>query len=1523
MSDAAERLSATKRALLDQLRRGEMSDDAGARQVILPSARSGPVPLSYAQQQFWVLQQLAPDASVYHHLLSILLPETLHVAALEQSLAEIIRRHEAWRTSFSAAQGQPTQRIHPPSPFRLEYTDLSSLAAASQEQETQRLQADLVRAFDLAHSPPLRLHLIQEETGYRLFVALHHIVFDGWALFQVFLPELATLYEAYSAGRPSPLPNLPIQYADYAIWQRSTLNPYVLHADLDYWKQQLADLPAALHLPADFRRPPTSKARSAYRSFALPAAFREGLGALSRQESASLFMAGLAAFACLLARYSGQYDVVVGTPATGRAYPELERLLGVCLNTLALRVSLSDDPSFRELLRRVRQTVLAAFEHSTLPFEEVVRAVQPERIWGKNPLFQVMFTLEGTLPSLPTGWAIEQETAVIREGAVVDLRLGLEDRPEGLTGYVEYAADLFEEATILRLIGHFQTMLGAIIHDPDQRLSELPLLDEAEQHQLLVEWNATEVAYPQDQPVHRLFEAQAERAPASIALICEDQKLSYHELNQRANQLAQYLQKRGVGPEVRVGLCMDRSIEMVVSLLGILKAGGAYVPLDPTYLRERLAFMLEDTQAPVVLTTQTFLATLPPFGGACLCLDTDWPSISAEPSENLKGGAGAGHLAYVMYTSGSTGKPKGVQVLHRNITRLVIGTSYADLDETKTFLHLAPISFDASTFEIWGALLHGARCVLAPEGVLSLSYLGKLISTHQVTTLWLTAALFNTVIDEAPDILRPVRQVLTGGEALSVTHIRRALDLLPATEFINGYGPTEGTTFTCCYPIPRSLDAQLTSIPIGRPISNTRVYIVDTHLRPVPIGVPGELLIGGDGLASGYLHRPDLTREKFIADPWSHDPDARLYKTGDLVRWRADGTIEFLGRLDDQIKISGHRIEPGEIETMLRQHPHVGDAVVVAREDSPSQKRMVAYLVPKQSDSVTPVGEVWSWLREQLPAYMVPTAMMWLSRLPVTPVGKVDRHALPEPKPVALAAPQRFVAPRTTTEKHLAALWEELLGVQPMGVEANFFELGGYSLLATKLVAQLASQFGITLPIAWLFQYPILRDLAAAIDEALPGLRVSGGRQLEQQESSPPPAVQPAPPHMPAGFAGAITLETHDLRELVTSGLLPQVDSVAVGYLFDDFPTSHRQAVLDLFQGQPVLTNLLECSLGRIGVITLPLFGDELYADQGRLVQLCRQAREMTKEIGGRMMALTGLLPSASGYGQAIVTGGGRHPVAITTGHATTTAVVVAAIERILREAGRHLAQESVAFVGALGSVGSATLRLMLATLPHPKELLLCDVYSRGVALETMQHEIRALGFKGEIHLLSSVRLSLPERIYTASVIVGATNVPDVLDIARVRPGSLVIDDSGPHCFKVRHAIERFERSADILFTEGGALQAPALVQEVVYAPLAWRLVVEDVNRLRSSHDAANIMGCVLSGLLSAQFPHLLPTIGEVVTEAAVLHLAQLKTLGYQAAPLHCEGYRLSDEIIAGFRQRYSTPESEASNTTGSVSHVR
>jgi len=1079
--DLAQRLadlSPAKRALLE-LRLKEKGLRSFTNPGIPRRTTGDSIPLSFAQQRLWFLDKYEPNRSVYNVPSALRLSGELDRGALKQSLNEIVRRHEVLRTKFPMVEGEPLQVISPSLAVSLPMVDLTDRSESEREDEARRLAAEEARRpFDLSQGPLVRMMLLRlAENEHVLLLTMQHIVSDGWSM-GVLHHELSVLYEAFSRGQPSSLPELPIQYADFAIWQREYLQGEVLERQLSYWKKQLEGIPAVLNLSADHPRPAVQSFRGRTQSIELSKGLTEGLKGLSRKEGVTLFMTLLAAFQTLLYRYTGQEDIVVGSPIANRNQTEIEGLIGFFVNTLVLRSDLSGNPTFGELLDRVRKTALEAYDHQDFPFEKLVEELQPERSLSHSPLFQVMFVLQNTPPSIiKLGSLRVNSVRMAGETAKFDLTLLLREEAGELKGSLQYNTDLFATATIKRMLGHFGTLLEGIISNPQARISELPILTDAAKHQLLVEWNDTERDYPKDKRIEQLFEEQVQRAPDAVSVVFDGQELTYRELNSRANQLARYLQKQGVVPETLLGICMERSLEMVVGILGVLKAGGAYVPLDPSYPSQRLAFMIRDSRAEVVLTQRVELEHLRDHRAKMIALDRDWDEIAKENPSNGQIHGSTDSIAYVMYTSGSTGEPKGVEIPHRGVVRLLFGVDYVRLDANQTFLHMAPIAFDASTFEIWGALLHGARCALYPEETPSPKELGKLLKKHQVSTLWLTSALFNTVIDEAPDALKGVSQLLIGGEALSLSHVRRALTLLPHTQIINGYGPTESTTFTCCYRIPKELGKAINSIPIGRPIGNSQVYILDRYHQPVPIGVTGELYIGGDGLARCYLNQPELTDQKFMLNPFSRDPQSRLYQTGDLGRYLQNGNIEFIGRTDNQVKIRGYRIELDEIEATLRQHPGIREVKVLAYEDQPGDKRLAAYIVIEANQPATG-NDLRNYLREKLPGYMIPSAFISLDSLPLTPNGKVDYRALPDPHGQYAREKNAYVAPRNETEKFICQLWSEALKIDRVGIDDDFFSLGGHSLLAAKLFARLDEKFGHSLPLGVLFAAPTIRALA-------------------------------------------------------------------------------------------------------------------------------------------------------------------------------------------------------------------------------------------------------------------------------------------------------------------------------------------------------------------------------------------------------------------------------------------------------------
>ncbi|MHC5744030.1 MAG: non-ribosomal peptide synthetase [Nostoc sp.] len=1064
--------------LSQNIQRSQQQDLELTASPIVPRAEDAELPLSYAQTRLWFLDKLNPNSAFYNFPIALRLVGTLNRTALEQSLQEIIYRHEALRTNFVIVDGKPSQIIQTQINCPLSVVDLKHLSTTEQEIASQQLAQ---QPFDLANEALVRATLVLlSETEHALLVCMHHIVSDGWSM-GVFVQELAALYNAYSQGEPSPLTPLPIQYADFAIWQRNWLQGDVLESQLSYWQQQLANAPALLSLPTDRPRPSMQTFAGAYQQFALSKELTDKLTQLSQQQGVTLFMTLLAAFDTLLYRYTGTEDILVGSPIANRDRTEIEGLIGFFLNTLVMRTNLAGNPSFSELLGRVREMAMDAYSHQNLPFEMLVEALQPERDLSHTPLFQVMFVLQNAPISQQlelTGLTVSP-LVVKSTTTKFDLTLAMENTATGLVGVWEYNTDLFDASTIERMTGHFLTLLEGIIANPEERISQLPLLTEVEQHQLLVEWTNTQVDYPLDKCIHQLFEEQVQRTPDAVAVVFEDQQLTYQQLNSRANQLAHYLKSLGVRADVLVGICVERSIEMVVGLLGILKAGGAYLPLDPEYPTERLHFMLEDAQVSVLLTQQKLLDRLAQHQAKLVCLDTDWQLISQSSQDNLITETQATNLAYVIYTSGSTGQPKGALIAHQGLLNLVFWHQRAfKITSVDKATQLAGTAFDAAVWELWPYLTAGASIYLVKSEFLSsLVKLRDWLISKQITISFLPTPLAQELLSlEWPTESLALRTILTGGDKLH----QYPSDLVPF-QLVNNYGPTENTVVTTSGLVVAKEQDQI-SPSIGRAIANTQIYILDSNLQPVPIGISGELHIAGVGLAKGYLNRPELTTEKFIPNPFSTDLHSRLYKTGDLARYLPDGNIEYLGRIDNQVKIRGFRIELAEIEALLGQHDDVQICCVIAREETSGNKRLVAYVVPQKE--VTPTtDELRQFLDDKLPGYMVPSVFVMLESLPLTPNGKLDRRALPAPD--LQQELSNYVMPNTEVERIIAGIWQKTLEVEKVGIYNNFFELGGHSLLLVRINQQLQEKFGLEVSIVDMFNYPTIHRLSQYLSTKL------------------------------------------------------------------------------------------------------------------------------------------------------------------------------------------------------------------------------------------------------------------------------------------------------------------------------------------------------------------------------------------------------------------------------------------------------
>ncbi len=1065
-------LSAQKAALLASILDAEGIQTEQERRIARRENLDA-YPVSAGQQRMWILDQLE-NGPHYNQDFNLRLKGKIDIAVLERVFQEILRRHEATRSAFALVDGQLVQRIVPIHTLELPLIDLKAIPEPSRETEAMRIAVEEARKpFDLSNGPLWRFLLLSlAEDHHILLITFHHIAVDGWS-WGVFGKEFCILYESFQAGKPSPLSEPAIQFSDYAAWQADWLKSEVASEQRSYWMQRLGGAPPLLELPTDRPRPSIQTFDGARVPLTLPKPLSTELRTLSAREGVTLFMTLLAAFDTLINRYTGKDDIVIGAPMANRTQPETEGLIGFFSNTLVLRNDLSADPTFRELLQRVRHSTLGALANQNLPFEQVVDALNPERTESYTPLFQVLLVFQTPSPTLELPGLSASPFEIDNGTSKVDLSLYVLEKPEGLSCTFEYNTDLFSADRVERMAGQLRILLEGIVRDPAQHVSELPIFTAEEQHRLLVEWNDTQVDYSADVGLHELFAVQAERTPEAVAVQCEGGQLTYGELNQRANQLAHYLATLGIGPDVLVGLYLERSLEMVVGVLGILKAGGAYVPLDPSFPQSRLGYMVEDSRIGVLLTHRGLEEKLQVRPPAIVRLDSDWQEIARMSAASAGLPPSERHnRAYVLYTSGSTGKPKGVEIPHSAIVNFLLSVQrepgfYA----TDTLLAVTTLSFDIASLEIYLPLISGGLVVIASrEDTHDPGRLMQLMQESGCTVMQATPTTWRGLI-QAGWSGAPNLRVLCGGEAL----LRDlAQELLPrCAELWNMYGPTETTVWSTVHRVASATGP----VPIGKPIANTQLYVLNAQGTLVPPGVIGELYIGGDGLARGYLYHEELTRERFVPSPFV--PGARLYRTGDLARWLPDGTMECLGRVDNQVKLRGFRIELGEIETLLSGHASIRQCAVVAREDRPGDKQLVAYFEAQVGTTPT-VSELRGHLEKELPSYMVPAIFVAMEKLPLTPNGKIDRKSLPVPDRSVHGL--SYVAPRSVIEKTLVGIWAEILGLERIGIYDNFFELGGHSLLAMQIISRIRGILRVDAPLRSLFEMPTVAGFAEYVE---------------------------------------------------------------------------------------------------------------------------------------------------------------------------------------------------------------------------------------------------------------------------------------------------------------------------------------------------------------------------------------------------------------------------------------------------------
>ena len=1476
-----------------------------------PSVRE--FPLSIGQRALWFLNQLAPDSSAYNLVFSSRISPYVDIPVMEEAFSTLFRRHPMLDVTIEAADGDLRQFFHEGRTIDFREHDATELS----EGEIKELLIEHAhKPFDLVNGPVVRLELFRTaDNAHVALLCMHHIVSDAWSVVLI-LNDLIEGYFSIKSGITPEFKPLDYRYLDYVKWQGDLLQSSESEKMAEFWVEELENAPMVLDLSTDHPRPAVQSFNGSTHGFTLNESLTKKIEDLASERNVTLFTLLLSAFQVLLHRYCNQDDLLVGSPFAGRSRQEFHDLVGYFINPVALRSRVEGDPLFSDYLEGVSTTVIGALENQEYPLASLVDRLKVPRDSSRSPIFQVTFSME-RIPGVD-----EQGIAVFLIGqgghvfnvrdisvesidlnlrqAQFEISLVVEEAGGNIYGCWQYNRDLFEPETIARLNSLYEQVLEDVVRDPGQRISEISFLSSEEEKKILEEWNATASDCPEETCVHQLFSEHAVRMPNAVAVTSAGRSLTYRELNRRANGLAAKLKSAGVGLESPVGIFIDRSVDLLVGILGILKAGGCYVPLDPAFPSFRLEQMLSDARPGVVVTGKSLRRSLPQGDWETICVE-DCGEAMAPP---VVKGQTSESLAYIIYTSGSTGKPKGVEIPHRAVVNFLISMRETPgLSADDTLLAVTTLSFDISVLELLLPLISDARVVIATrQEATDGRRIAVLLDEYAVTTMQATPATWQMLLDSGWNGKHDLR-VFCGGEMLGR---ELAEELLPRTRAVwNLYGPTETTIWSTVDKVSGGGGA----VSIGRPIANTTVYILDDNHRALPPGFTGSLYIGGDGLARGYHGLPEMTAERFLEVTLPNGRRELLYHTGDMARFRTDGKIDFLGRNDSQVKLRGYRIELEDIETHLMNHSYVKQAVVMKRDDLPSEG-LVAYIIPRDGREGI-VSVLRSFMLERLPEYMRPSSYVILDEYPLTPNKKIDRGRLPAPILQRSDLQVAYIPPRTPSERILIDILSSAFKSDKVGIHDNFFDLGGDSLLAVQILTEVSQAFNRRLPVEVFLQNPTVENLARYIDtpagivEAGDGdnLLATGGYANEELDSD------------------YLTVTITD-RESDDDAELSKVDAVALAYIPDGFLAltglSKEDIVHNWLRGEPYLSNVYQTSFGSIGLIMLPRLGTELYKDQDVLADQVVSAMEMAVSVGAARVSLTGLIPSATDYGRKVVEWMSkcRQCPEVTTGHATTTATIIRSVEGLLEDTGRDFAGERVAIVG-LGSIGYASLQLMLEVLPHPRELILCDLYQKSEVLEEIRRElVESVNFRGRIRLETS-RGRLPDAVYSASFVLGATNVPGILDVRRLQPGTLIVDDSFPPCFRVFDAIKRLETDHDILFTTGGLIRLNEEIEETIYLPSGTASLLEELgeNQLLAlaGRDSREITGCILSSLVSGSRPEIKCTLGRVTLEDSLAHYRFLQSSGFEAARPQCENYFISPKAVARFNE---VKASEAARTS-------
>jgi len=1497
--------------------------------------------LSPQQKHLWLLQE---NNSNYQATCTIKITGKVEANLLKSAIEKIVERHEIFKTTFQRRPGikMPLQVISDTAKISWTYVNLSHLNSQEQQVKFEEiLQQQSLLISQLEPEPIFNSSLLNlGSKSHLLLISLPSLLADSFTLKNL-VAELAKSYhlclknrdfevarpgkfsDSDVAASPSAKKEEAVQYLQYSEWQNELLEDEEASEEIAYWQQQKFSW---VTLPFEKQLEKQVRGEVKFKPERYSLAINPQIEAkLSSDVSLDKFL--LACWQTLLWRLTKKTDIAVKTVFFGRQFEELQEVMGLLAKSLPISCEFSDNLKFNELLGQVSDRSTEAREKQEYfvdpPPAPLEKGGASE---ATEPSFNFEFIdLSAEYSTDELSWKIETQSVIFDRFKV---KLNCLKTGRGIKADFEYDPEIINREAIACFAKQFETLAIHAVENLNAPVGELKLASETEIQHLLNELNQTQKTYPQDKSVRDLFEEQVAKNPNNIAVAfkgqlkgqLQEQQLTYGELNEKANQLAHYLQELGVVPETIVGIYLERSLDLVVALLAILKSGAAYLPIDTALPVESLAFRLEDAGVKILLTQQEIpgeilgenvkvarpgkfsdsdVAASP---SAIKIIAPNDVNISKQSTTNPVNSATVENLAYILYTSGSTGTPKGVAIERRQLLNYL----YAILDklQPETIANFATVSTfaaDLGNTMIFPALCSGGCLHVIPQEVAAdAEAMADYFRSGAIDYLKIVPSHLATLLASSPSpSLLPRRGLILGGEASSWDLIEQIRERNPQCSIINHYGPTETTVGAIAYNVAdRETNAK--TVPIGRPLANAQVYILDEKLEPVTVGVPGELYIGGAGLARGYFNRSELTAEKFVTKPGM----GRLYKTGDLVRYLPDGNIEFLGRIDNQVKIRGYRIELGEIEAAIASHPEVKTAVVVTREDGVGNKRLIAYFVSGKNQLSQ--ENLRQFLQNKLADYAIPSVFVKLDFIPLTPNGKIDRQGLPDPDSLRPELENNFVAPRTPNEEILANIWSQLLGLEKIGVFDNFFALGGHSLQAMQLVAKVSAAMQINLSVRTLFSHPTIAELAEAVGELL------------RDKNEAKPIIETAQNNGESlEKSDFLQIERRPLLSLFAAGKIPPVDAAALWYLRDSYLEEtglSREKIIENFcDNLPVWLNVRELNLpnfkGRMATIILPRFSGDLYSDRQDAIKVIIEALEMAKQIGAKTVSLTGLIPSATDYGRAITEAiANRQDLpTITTGHGTTCSTVVLTIKKICAAAGRNLSGEKVGFIG-LGSVGISTLRLMLKSLPHPREIILCDVYNKRDFLAQIREElVTKLGFSGKV-LIAASQAELPPEIYDATLIVGATNAPNVLDIKRVKPGTIIVDDSAPHCFAPEEAIARFKQQEDILFTEGGVLRSPLPLTELRYLPSRVEQAMSYSQKQATfNRNPANITGCVLSSLLSSRLEKIEPTVGIYEGQKSILHYQTLTELNFDGADLHCGEYALDESSIQNFRHRFGS----------------